>query len=107
MKVIFNKIIPFKGFKAVNLFGYLFIRDGVTVDYKLLLHESIHTAQMKELLYVPFYILYLLEWIKNLFAYRFNGRQAYRNISFEVEAYQHENEKDYLDTRKHFAQWRS
>lgn len=54
---------------------------------------------MKELLYVPFYILYLLEWF-----YRLTQKgNAYRNISFEKEAYNNENDMDYLDKREHFS----
>jgi hypothetical protein len=32
---------------------------------------------------------------------------AYRGISFEVEAYEHQYDYDYLKSRKRFAQWRS
>lgn len=64
MKIIYNKIIPFKGFLAINLFGFLFARKKLTeVDIN---HEKIHTEQMKELLYIPFYILYILEYIIRL-----------------------------------------
>ena len=28
MIIIRNKIIPFKGFKAINIFGILFVRDA-------------------------------------------------------------------------------
>lgn len=66
-------------------------------------HEAIHTAQMKELLYVGFYVLYLLEWLYRLV---FHTRTAYEGISFEEEAYSHQHEKDYLKTRRHFAMWR-
>jgi hypothetical protein len=44
MKVIFNSIIPFPGFKAINLFGVLFARKGSKIDDKTINHESIHTA---------------------------------------------------------------
>ena len=48
MKIIYNKIIPFKGFLAINLFGFLFARKKLTeVNIN---HEKIHTEQMKELL---------------------------------------------------------
>lgn len=99
MKVIYSKIIPFKGYKCINLFGILFVREGCTMcenDYN---HEAIHTKQMKELLYVIFYILYLLEWL-----YRLTQKgNAYKNISFEKEAYDNEKDTDYLDRRKHFS----
>lgn len=31
MKVIYNKIIPLKGYKCINLFGVLFVRKGCTM----------------------------------------------------------------------------
>ncbi len=108
MKVIKNKIIPPKRFYAINLFGILFKRIGTTemtdVEFN---HEAIHTAQMKELLYIPFYILYALEWIVRMFQHKFHPMAAYYAISFEVEAFKNERNPDYLNKRKHFAQWRS
>ena len=108
MRIVFNNIIPFRGFCAINLFGIVFIREfewGYTEqDLALTVrHESIHTAQMKELLYVGFYVLYFMEWVFNLI---FKKGNAYRNISFEKEAYSHEDEYEYVKRRKHFAQWR-
>lgn len=78
MKVIYNNIIPFKGFKAINLFGVLFVRKGCAMSEGDFNHERIHTAQMKEMLYVGFYVWYLIEWIIRLFG----KGNAYRNISF-------------------------
>lgn len=105
MKVIYNKVIPINGYKCVNLFGVLFVREGckmTATDYN---HEAIHTAQMKELLYVPFYLLYVLEWLWHLIRLR-DTRAAYRAIRFEREAYAHEGEADYLKTRKKFNQYK-
>lgn len=99
MKVIYNKFIPFKGFKAINLFGVTFVRSGrifTSVDYT---HESIHTEQMKELLYVGFYLWYAVEWIIRLFC----KGNAYRNISFEREAYDNQYKPYYTSSRSHFA----
>ena len=50
MKVIYNKVIPFKGFKCVNLFGVLFVREGCTMRTEDYNHEAIHTAQMSAVL---------------------------------------------------------
>lgn len=81
MKVIYNIIIPFKGFSAINLFGIVFARkEYKELGRRTLNHEAIHTAQMKEMLYVFFYLWYVIEWIIKLFRY---GRNAYENISFE------------------------
>lgn len=107
MKIIYNNIIPFKGFKCINLFGVLFVRNGCKMSEKDINHESIHTAQIRELFFAFFYLIYFAEW---LFRYIFTKDRfshiAYRNISFEKEAYSNQNNLDYLKVRKHFAQWR-
>lgn len=102
MKIIYNNIIPFRGFFVVNLFGILFVRKNVTLSEVLLNHEKIHTAQMKELWYIGFYLLYILMWFKNLLIYKSN-HEAYRNIAFEKEAYNNEDDPVYLVFRKKFA----
>ena len=106
VKIIENKYIPFKGFKLMNLFGFIFKRKNTQPvrDWELN-HETIHTAQMKELLYIPFYILYISEWIFKFFKYS-DLKTAYRNISFEKEAYAMQNDLNYLNHRKAYAQWR-
>lgn len=110
MIVIPNNIIPFPGYVAINIFGLVFVRKDIwekrsdEKKQQTLNHEAIHTAQMRELLFVFFYIIYFFEWIYRLI---FHTKTAYRGISFEKEAYEHENDKDYLKTRKHYAQWRN
>lgn len=102
MKVVYNNIIPFKGYKAINLFGILFVRKGAILKDRDLNHEAIHTAQIKEMLYIFFYLWYAVEWIIGLIEYR-NAHTAYRNISFEYEAYVNENNSNYLTTRESYA----
>lgn len=68
MKIIYNNIIPFPGFAAINLFGVIFARKKYRpLSETTVNHEAIHTEQMKELLYVGFYLCYLVEWIVRLF----------------------------------------
>ena len=98
MKIIRNKYIPFQGFKAINLFGILFVRGNARIDERTIRHEAIHTAQMKEMLYIFFYLWYVVEWLIRLFM----KGNAYRNISFEREAYKHQNELDYANLRNRF-----
>lgn len=104
MRIVFNHIIPFKGFKAINIFGVVFVRHDAELSKYTLLHERIHTEQMRELGYIGFYILYLLEWIYRLI---FHTHTAYRGISFEREAYRYQADDNYLTMRKSFAQWRN
>ena len=100
MKIIYNKIIPFKGFLAINLFGFLFARKKLTeVDIN---HEKIHTAQMKEMGYIFFYLWYFIEYLLIRLFHKKQGN-AYHDISFEEEAYTNQYNYSYLKNRKHYA----
>ena len=99
MRIIRNKYIPFQGYKAINLFGILFVRGNARISERTIRHEAIHTAQMKEMLYIFFYLWYIFEWIIRLFL----KGNAYKNISFEREAYSNEDDVIYLESRKRFA----
>ena len=109
MNVIINDFLPTPGNIAINLFEQVFIRRDIwevrseKAKAETLNHEAIHTAQMRELLWVFFYIIYGLEWFVRLFI---NGKEAYHNVSFEVEAYDNQACAEYLKYRKHYAQWR-
>lgn len=65
-------------------------------------HEKIHGSQQIEMLLVLFYMWYCAEWLIRLLQYR-NRKAAYRNISFEREAYANQHNPDYLKSRKVFA----
>ena len=97
MKIIRNNFIPFSGYRAMNLFGVLFVRGRARIDDIALNHEKIHTAQIKETLYVFFYVWYVIEWF-----IRIPKGNAYRNISFEREAYANQDNLSYLKSRKRF-----
>lgn len=109
MRVIRNNILPFPGFLAMNVCGLVFVRrkdwDAMprAIRQMVLQHEAIHTAQLRELWVLPFYLIYLAEWLWRLLT---DPRHAYRRISFEEEAYGHETDPDYLANRKPFAQWK-
>ena len=59
MKIVRNSIIPFNGYLAINLFGILFCRKMAVIDAVTINHESIHSKQMLELLFIPYYIVKL------------------------------------------------
>ena len=90
-----------KGY-CMNLFGTLWARDTSWIDRNVINHERIHTAQMRELLFIPFYVIYVLEWLVRLVLYR-DSHKAYLNISFEREAYRHGHDMKYLTRRRHYA----
>lgn len=121
-----NKYIPWQGFKAIFLFGILFVRGDAKIDDITMNHETIHSKQYIEtgllslLLLLPllfnglwwlwlllsifaFYIVYVAEWFIKSFIYKFAKNKAYRNTSFEREAYDNEDNLEYLEDRKLFA----
>lgn len=102
VKIVRSRWLPPKDFLAINLLGVIVIRPGTMLSARTINHERIHTAQMRELGYVLFYLLYVLEWVVRLFM----RGNAYYNLTFEREAYRHEAELDYLKHRRHFEQWR-
>jgi len=103
MKIVYNNYLPSKRFAAINLFGIVFARsEKKPLSAKIQRHEGIHTRQMIELLFVFFYLWYGIEWLVRFIQYR-NAHTAYRNISFEREAYDNELDIDYLKNRKFYA----
>jgi hypothetical protein len=47
-----------------------------------------------------FYLWYVIEWFIRIFI---NGSKAYKSLCFEREAYQNDDNLDYLKTRKRFS----
>ena len=64
----------------------------------LMNHERIHLRQQIELLVLPFFVLYGLDYLVKLIRYR-DKNLAYRNVVFEQEAYENENDLEYLKSR--------
>lgn len=102
MLIIYNSFIPFKGFAALTLWPLMFVRKGANVTSITLRHEQIHAQQQMEMLVVLFLLWYVVEWLIKWLYYR-NRITAYKNISFEREAYSHQHCINYLDHRKRFA----
>jgi hypothetical protein len=125
--IIYNNIIPFKGYLAISIFPFIFARNDAhkltDVDEN---HEKIHLRQQLEVmiaytaiiaclvmfaglstwffLSIPFiyYILYVLEYIIRVMLYE-NQKEGYRNISHEQEAYNNEDNLEYRKHRKLFS----
>ena len=99
MFLIVSKYLIPKGYRGLTLFPFVIIRNFLDKENKVLLnHEKIHIRQQLELLIFPFFVLYFLEYLVRLVQFK-NKNKAYRNISFEREAYDNERNLDYLKTR--------
>lgn len=127
-KVIFNAIIPFKGFKAITIWPWIFARIECMERWMKEdeWHETTHLRQQAETLVVSlvvllvlaafgivswwwliavpfvFYTFYLLEYLVRIPICGFDTRLAYHNISAEQEAYLHEKDATYNSERKPF-----
>lgn len=99
MFLIVTKYLIPKGYRGLAVFPFVFVKYSLDKENPVFVyHERIHLRQQLELLIVPFFVLYFLEFLLRLIQYG-NMDLAYRNISFEREAYANEKDLDYLKNR--------
>ncbi|SFZ93264.1 hypothetical protein SAMN05428642_10331 [Flaviramulus basaltis] len=92
-----------KGYTGITIFPFVFLKSKhLKTDSVLINHEKIHLKQQLEMLLLPFYVFYTIEFVIRLFQYK-KWHSAYRNISFEREAYLNENNLEYLNNRSLWA----
>ena len=128
-----DKWLKWCGASAQSHLGFLILIKTEIVIYvrykydEYIRHESIHLLQARELLIIFWYLVYginfLIAFLPRLFKIIISKESyvsfktfkniiltdfwdSYREIIFEVEAYAHENDIDYLKTRKLFACFR-
>lgn len=99
-----NRLIAFlfKKVTAVTLgpWGIYFAKGPYITIPTIVNHERTHEAQQFELMFILFYVWYVLEWIiKSILIFG----NAYRSISFEVEAYRYDHILNYNSIRKPYA----
>lgn len=98
-------IMPKRGaYVAMAIWPVILHKRGRTITPETLNHELIHHAQQKELWHLPFYVLYLLYFLRNYWRLR-DWSMAYMAIPFEAEAHANEKDYSYLETRPRMA-WR-
>lgn len=108
--IIYTNLLP-KSLMGVALFPFIILHKDNTkhlfYNERMILinHEKIHISQQVELLILPFYLMYIFNYMYNLIKYN-NHNSAYMNIIFEKEAYKHETNLNYLKKRKIFQCFR-
>jgi hypothetical protein len=127
MKIIYNNLIPVKGYLAMAMWPFVFARkDARGLTNEDINHESIHCYQQIEVMIISalvigilvlavhlspwwfllvsfiFYIWYGIEYFTR-FIICGDNKKAYRGIAVEQEAYANEDNLSYLKTRKWFA----
>jgi hypothetical protein len=96
--VIAKYLIP-KGFSGFTVFPFVILANQHDRCNKVLLdHERIHLRQQAELLVLPFFVWYGIEYLFRL-AQSGDRHEAYKNIGFEKEAYANEGNPGYLVSR--------
>jgi len=101
--ILVFKHIFYKNYVGLSFWPFIFLKNNdLKEDIYLVNHERIHLKQQKELLIIPFYIIYIAEWLVRSVWY-FDFYKAYQNISFEREAYHHEKDLKYIKNRKVFS----
>ena len=91
---------------GITIFPFIFLRESAFKENKILInHEKIHIRQQLELLIIFFYLWYVVEYYYWYFKLK-DKHLAYRNISFEREAYAMEEDLNYLETRKIWSFWK-
>ena len=85
---------------TITLFPFVISRSEI--EKKTKVHETIHFQQALETLVLGFYIFYLLNygW---LLLKGYKGKDAYRRLQAEKEAYTNEKNSSYLESRR---RWR-
>lgn len=124
MKIIRNKYLPFGMFDAMNILGFLFVREYTILNDSLIRHEAIHTAQQYEIMTLSSFValvlcnvwaswwyllivvvmpiaIYLLAWVVELALPPYDS--AYKDSPFEREAYRNQYDPEYLAKRPLFA----
>ena len=96
--IVAKYLIP-KGYRGMTVFPFVLMKYDFDKENQIFInHEKIHLRQQLELLILPFFIWYFLEYLLRLLQYK-NAGLAYRNISFEREAYTNETDLNYLKNR--------
>ncbi|WP_298498190.1 hypothetical protein [uncultured Algibacter sp.] len=97
--IFISKYLVPKGYTGITIFPFVFLKSkNLKGNQALINHEKIHLRQQLELLVIPFYVFYIVEFLVRLIQYR-NWQIAYRNISFEREAYTNQLSLNYLKQR--------
>ncbi|MFT5723774.1 MAG: hypothetical protein ACI9JN_000891 [Bacteroidia bacterium] len=92
--------------RAFAFWPFIVVKDlSFKADKILVNHENIHLKQQLELLIVPFYVIYFIEFLIWYVLLR-DFDKAYRRISFEQEAFENDTNSSYLKQRKPFVMWR-
>jgi hypothetical protein len=96
--VIKTKLLP-NNVLALSIWPFIIVNSNVKLTEATIRHEKIHIRQQVETLILFFYLWYGIEFIVRLLQYK-HPYTAYKNISFEREAFANENDGYFLQYRE-------
>tara|TARA_Y100000592_G_C5481633_1_gene325945 strand:+ start:4765 stop:5124 length:360 start_codon:yes stop_codon:yes gene_type:complete len=99
LPVLLSKLAPIN-IKAITLFPFVFSRGTMSEETKR--HETIHFQQYLETGVIGFLALYLWDYMVSSIKGK-SGPEAYRSIRAEKEAWDNDNDENYLENRKRWA----
>ena len=103
MFVIVSRYLIPKGFRGITLFPFIMVSEMNLKQNEIMIsHEKVHIRQQIELLVLPFFIWYGIEFLIRYLICK-DKNKAYRNISFEREAYENEKDLNYLKQRSFWS----
>ena len=100
--IIFTEKRIFKHYTGVSFFIFIWVSRLEKNSERLIRHEKIHFRQQLELLFIFHWLLYGLFYVIS----RIKGQGhyiSYRYNPFELEAYEHDADVNYLRHRQPFA----
>lgn len=104
-----------QSFSGITIGIFVIFKNKSVATDRVVNHEHIHVKQQIELLFIGMWLLYILNYLYNRIrlaagmrlpvetGYNSAHMKAYRNIIFEREAYDNDNNLDYIKNRKSFA----
>ncbi|MDO5616958.1 MAG: hypothetical protein Q4G16_12250 [Cruoricaptor ignavus] len=106
MIIVCQKLLKNTKINGICLFPFILLSNPKDKSNKRLInHEKIHYRQQMELLVIPFYIWYVVEFYYWNFKLK-DSFLAYKRISFEREAFANEHNFSYLKKRKLWSFWK-
>jgi hypothetical protein len=98
-RVLKTNLLP-KNVVAMAIWPFIIVNASREISAETIAHEKIHLRQQIETFLIGFYLWYGIEYLIRLIQYKGDDYLAYKNISFEREAFSNEDVEGYLDRRE-------
>lgn len=105
-RFLVTRLCPFRG--GFAFFFCIVVRhEGETErNPNLINHECIHFRQQRELLWIPFILIYFFHAVY-IVTTTWSWEKIWEDVCFEREAYENEHNHEYLKVRRRFASLQS